>query len=114
MLTKRTRDVVPHYNCHGMTFAARRTAISASSEVQKILNEDGYVEVKENCLIPGDIMLYIAPDGDIEHSATVVAITEKPFMPIVVSKWGIGFEAMHAANHCPYNMQHARYYRIIQ
>jgi hypothetical protein len=31
------------YNCHGLTFAARRTSIS--NGVEKILSEDRYVEV---------------------------------------------------------------------
>src|SRR5262245_35364311 len=33
------------FNCHGLTFASRRTWIDKSGEVQKILDDDGYVEV---------------------------------------------------------------------
>ena len=41
------------YNCHGLTFASRRTCINTPSEVQKTLDEDGYkkIEMKENILL---------------------------------------------------------------
>src|ERR1700761_7362541 len=33
------------YNCHGMTFASRRTGIYDTNEIIKILKEDNYVEI---------------------------------------------------------------------
>jgi len=60
------------YNCHGLTFAARRTGISDSAVVQKILTEDGYEQINDRrSLSPGDIVLYISSiNNDIEHSVT--------------------------------------------
>jgi len=46
------------YNCHGMTFATRRTAIEYAEEINKILDEDDYEEVAAKEVIVGDIALY--------------------------------------------------------
>ena len=42
------------YNCHGLVFASRRAAIYRVEEVHKILNEDGYSEIKARTTMPGD------------------------------------------------------------
>lgn len=64
------------YNCHGLTFASRRTRIWDPAEVQKILNEDGYKRVEVYADISaGDIAIYRAPvvsGGSIDHSGIVV------------------------------------------
>src|SRR3972149_1987902 len=59
------RDVIflgvpsPVYNCHGLTFASRRTAIFEHREIMKILSEDDYQEVEnENDVQIGDIIIY--------------------------------------------------------
>jgi hypothetical protein len=110
----RGNEVVPHYNCHGLTFASRRTAVEDSAEVRKIIGEDGYTEVVGGDVLPGDVILYVSPeDGDVEHSGIIVALGVAPlYIPMVVSKWGKGFEVVHAANYCPYTFGHAKYYRI--
>jgi hypothetical protein len=113
---QRGEDIVPHYNCHGLTFASRRTAVNDSLEVRKVISEDKYLKVDEKRVMPGDVIVYVsAADGDLEHSGVVVAVGEPPFnIPQVVSKWGKGFEVVHAANYCPYNYGGAEYYRIVK
>ncbi len=105
------------YNCHGMTFACRRTGIQDYSEIVKILQQDSYKEIEEisNVCI-GDIILYYDSDGEeVEHSGIIV---KEPCavlgIPIVLSKWGKYKEAIHPANNCPYNFSGAKYYRIIE
>ena len=97
-----------------MTFANRRTEIDDPKEVKRIIIEDEYDEVAEHQVLPGDIMLYFAESGDVEHSGIVV---EKPTattlnIPLVYSKWGGFWEVIHWANDCPYDMSRAKYYRI--
>src|SRR5687767_9951314 len=54
----RRSEPTPHYNCHGMTFASRRTGVFESRVVQQILNDDCYREVPEASVLPGDVILY--------------------------------------------------------
>lgn len=104
----------PRYNCHGMTFASRRTGIFDRAAINQILDDDGYLEVSASQALPGDIIIYFAPDGDPEHSGIVVsAPTSELRVPQVVSKWGKYYEFVHWANNCPYSFATARYYRII-
>src|SRR5262249_50698196 len=82
------RDVGPsaRYNCHGLTFAARRTGIASSAQVQRILNHDGYRELKmTERPSPGDIAIY-REDGDIVHSGIVLGFKDN--VPLVLGKWG--------------------------
>ena len=100
------------YNCHGMTFASRRTGIYEISWLKTILTEDGWVELPKDQVLPGDIILYIN-DGDIEHSGVVVSWPEPPLgIPMVYSKWGRASEMLHSATDCPYNSAALKYYRI--
>lgn len=105
---------IPIYNCHGLTFASRRSRIWQTPAVQDILRDDHYEQVSQDEVQPGDIILYIsADDGDFEHSGVVVEPPTAPlFVPRVWSKWGSGAEAVHFANDCPYDFSQARYYRI--
>lgn len=114
-LTSKVRsDPCPRYNCHGMTFATSRTSIPESSEVRAILVDDGYIEVRVEDVLPGDVILYIDDSGDIEHSGVVVQAPSDSELkvPIVCSKWGKGSEVVHPGNHCPYNFAGAKYYRV--
>lgn len=102
------------YNCHGLSFACRRTRIVSSAALQLILRDDDYQEVSFKEVREGDVILYIGEDGDIEHSGIVVSEPDPQFgMPNVVSKWGSGPEFVHAANNCPYDISRARCYRIL-
>jgi hypothetical protein len=97
------------YNCHGLTFASRRTWISKATEVAKILRDDDYValpDVKD--VLPGDIVVYLQ-NGDVEHSGIVI---KSGFVPTVLSKWGPAHEVLHLVNDCPYDSMQVSYYRI--
>jgi hypothetical protein len=121
-LKSRFRDVRyctpinPTYNCHGMTFASKRTWVYQTSDIHTILNEDGYTEVKPSAdaVMPGDILLYFAQDGDIEHSATVLSWSKTDVSPLVLSKWGIFTEVVHWAHVTPYVYSYAKYFRITK
>lgn len=107
------RPVLPSskYNCHGLTFASRRTKIAEAQEVLKILKDDDYTVVPAGKVLPGDIAVYYK-DGDVDHSGIVVQI-EAPFnVPIILSKWGFLQEAVHRVANCPYDASNVIYYRI--
>jgi len=104
------------YNCHGMTFASRRCFIGEPQEVSKILNEDDYIEIKNIAhVLPGDVIIYYATDGDLQHSGTVIQEPKTPFyIPLIISKWGSYSEVIHYSNICPYDMDNIKFYRILQ
>ena len=73
------RNVGPsaRYNCHGLTFAARRTGISDPAQVQKIILDDGYTELPmSEAPSAGDIAIY-REDGDIIHSGIVIGTKDE-------------------------------------
>jgi hypothetical protein len=102
------------YNCHGMTFASRRTGIYETSEIQKILSDDQYSEIKPSDVLPGDVIIYY-DHGDAEHSGIVLTSPQDSLLrvPRVLSKWGKASECIHWANHGPYNFGSVKYFRII-
>ena len=104
----------PVYNCHGMTFASRRTCVFRDEDVQVILRDDGYAEVSLEHVKPGDVVLYFE-DGSIEHSGIVVDVPRtRPLMPTVCSKWAKYSEVIHSANDCPYKLMQRKYYRVME
>jgi len=98
------------YNCHGLTFASRRTFIWLSEEITKILDDDGYEKVDRQYVLAGDIVVYYATTGDAEHSGVVVEVDQ--FGPKILSKWGQSHEVVHREGDCPYNVPDVRFYRI--
>lgn len=61
----------PSYNCHGLTFASRRTGIFRDTEVKKILDDD-YMEIKSaKDVWIGDIIVYVDIKG-YTHSGIVI------------------------------------------
>ena len=102
------------YNCHGLTFASRRTGIHDTSEVDAILDHDSWESVDVDEVLPGDIVLYFdAQDGDLEHSAIVISVPEPlTKVPMVISKWGAFSEVVHPANKCPYNLNDRKFFRM--
>jgi|SRR5208282_140999 len=105
------------YNCHGLTFAARRTGISGSAVVQKILTEDGYERINDRSTVcPGDIILYISPiTNEIEHSGIVVdADPTDPLRLRILSKWGSAHEVIHSMGDCPYDARNLAFYRMTR
>jgi hypothetical protein len=111
-VTKRT-TATHLYNCHGLSFAGRRTRITDSKVISLILTEDEYEEVQEKQAIPGDLIIYFGEDGDFEHSGIVVEPWKSPLeRPKIMSKWGSGPEFVHNVANCgKYNGANVRYYR---
>ena len=100
------------YNCHGMTFANRRTGIYEIESINSILVDDKYIEVKIGEISPGDIVLYFSENGDIEHSGIVSSITLGDINDIkIISKWGVAYETIHSLYNCPYEKRFIRFYR---
>lgn len=111
--TKAThRNVGPsaRYNCHGLTFAARRTGISDPAQIARILRDDGYEKLSFGTApSPGDIAIY-QEDGDIIHSGLVVEL--RGDTPRVLGKWGDCHEVIHDVRDCPYGTAAVAYYRL--
>ncbi len=100
------------YNCHGMTFASRRTAIYEPGEVDKILADDSYKDVLLNDVKPGDVVLYCREEEAI-HSGIVTHV-ERGFPPRVwvCSKWGHLNEVVHPVEKSRYS-EGVKYKRVI-
>jgi len=98
------------YNCHGLSFASRRTWIDDSQEIAKILEDDEYDRVLYGEVQPGDVAIYHV-DGDAEHSGIVVSV-DNLGVPSILSKWGPCHEVVHKVPRCPYDSQNVVYYRI--
>ncbi|MHB0914213.1 MAG: hypothetical protein ACYC5A_02145 [Thermoleophilia bacterium] len=102
------------YNCHGLTFASRRTQIFTNDAINQILQEDGYEEVRFENVIVGDVIVYYGELGDIEHSGIVISLElfeGRINVPIVCSKWGSYNEIIHKFDECPYE-PNVKFYRI--
>jgi len=101
------------YNCHGLTFASKRTCISEVADLEMVLKEDDYREIDFNETLPGDIVLYFSENGDIEHSGILVDVNEggDVRVPKIISKWGDAYEVIHIFSDCPYNFSKVKYYR---
>jgi hypothetical protein len=105
------------YNCHGLTFASRRTGVSYPEVVRRILDEDEYVKVDKDEVKPGDVVVYVAENGDVEHSGIVIEVpaprANPPRLGIrIISKWGEGHEVIHFIGHDPYESTNLEFYRI--
>lgn len=111
---KRRSDPTPFYNCHGLTFASRRTGVFESDTVRQILTEDGYVEMTREEVMAGDVIIYFDDSGDFEHSGIVISPPgpDNFYVPLVCSKWGKYAELLHQGNNCPYNFGKIKYYRL--
>jgi hypothetical protein len=103
------------YNCHGLTFGARRSSIL--SDVDMILEDDDYAAVEYGDVLPGDIVVYYSTGkkggvaGDPEHSGIVVERTLLNSIK-VLSKWGYGDERVHWLKECDYDVDDIRFFRI--
>jgi hypothetical protein len=107
----------PLYNCHGLTFAARRTQVDGSNEtIRFILEEDGYVPLtKGEKPRPSDVVVYYDDRGEVLHSGIIVSISESlglSTVPRVWSKWGKCHEVIHALSDCPYDSNNVLFYRM--
>jgi len=99
------------YNCHGLTFACRRTGIFDDHVVESILKEE-YREIKERKDVQsGDIVVY-RDTGVILHSALVVYIETMPHNIKVLSKDVKYKEIEHYVDRSPFNHGEKKFYRI--
>jgi hypothetical protein len=112
----RSTEPTAMYNCHGLTFASRRTGITRPGQIRTILKDDEYQPVKNKDLEIGDIAIYVDQSGDIFHSGIIVRLQELHGIkvPWVLSKWGDGHEAVHKLRDCPYDPSIIEYYRIVK
>lgn len=85
-------EMSPVYNCHGLTFASRRTRITDAKSIERILLDDEWIEIDLPTVLPGDIVIYFSDEGDPNHSGVVVET--KPLFRIC-SKWGSAGEYLH-------------------
>lgn len=95
------------YNCHGMTFAARRTQIPDPEVVPAILEDDGYARVSPGSVREGDVAVYY--DGrEVAHTGVVLQVEADERLlghgraARVMSKWGSAGEYVHYAHESPY------------
>jgi hypothetical protein len=95
------------YNCHGMTFAFRRTQILVPDIVEKILEDDGYHRIRLSEVMPGDLVVYYE-GSEVSHSGIVIDVESDDRLvgggkaAKVMSKWGPGGEYIHYAAECEY------------
>ena len=113
----RTTSPCGIYNCHGLTFASRRTAIVSTEEIYKILSDDGYVQIARGDVQPGDVIVYFASrdaGSEAEHSGIVVSVEMAGITRNlrVLSKWGRAHELIHPEFVEEYAHTHVRYFRI--
>src|SRR6266404_2006194 len=102
----RPRSLTATYNCIGMAFANRRTWIEPE-HVPMILADDGYAEVAvPAAVMPGDLVIYQDPAGEITHVAVVVS--NRPNLEngssniLVLSQWGLDGEYLHDYTDVPH------------
>ncbi len=96
-----TRSLSATYNCFGMVFASRRTAITAPQELGHILHDDGYRRVSTRAEVKvGDVVVYRhAPGAEIAHVGIVIHVEHRlgqaDVTITVLSQWGRDGEYIH-------------------
>jgi hypothetical protein len=101
----------PIYNCHGLTFASRRTRVVDPRSISRILQDDGWVEIEMKEVLAGDVVVYYSLDGDPNHSGIVISM-DALGIPEICSKWGSAGEFNHKlADHPAIYGPNTRFYR---
>ena len=97
----RVSELCPVYNCHGLTFASRRTQVDEAgvTTIAKILKDDGFQEVPEPQTRIGDVVIYYDEGGAAQHSGIVIG-RDAMNCPKIWSKWGKGYEWTHPLGIC--------------
>lgn len=90
------------YNCYGMVFASRRTAILDDEQIPGILKDDGYAEISEASARPGDLVVYRDRHLGLLHVAVICRRDEKLSTLFALSKWNsvAGEDEHHIHHHC--------------
>ncbi|MBL7140446.1 MAG: hypothetical protein ISS74_06005 [Planctomycetes bacterium] len=100
------RPASGQYNCHGLTFANRRTGIYNPKDVEAILSDDGYRRISAAEAQPGDIVT--CHDGtEVSHTAVITRIERSEALiggqaVWLLSKWGQAGEYLHTLGEGPY------------
>ena len=101
------RSAASVYNCAGMVFASRRTAIDIDL-VRRILKEDGYRQIASEDMQMGDIVLYADQSQRVSHVGMIASMHVGMIasMPVerqgqlnpvrILSQWGSDGEYFHA------------------
>jgi hypothetical protein len=90
------------YNCHGLTFASRRTCLHTTADLKRIMADDRYEELQQKDVMAGDIVVYFSDSGDANHSGIVTSYDPNhDAAPLVCSKWGRAGEFLHSLHSCP-------------
>jgi hypothetical protein len=98
------------YNCFGLVWASRRTAVYDEGAISQILKDDGYRQLLPGGTPqPGDIVLYRNSNSTM-HAAIVMELRQlQPdgsMIPWVLSKWGNVFgEDFHAIQNIPKDLE---------
>lgn len=109
----RVNDICPVYNCHGLTFASRRTQVaSETATIAMILEDDGFEEIPERDAKIGNVVVYYEDNGRPEHSGIVIGRQPAFDIPLIWSKWGKGYEVVHPLGACLWGGMTKRFYRI--
>ena len=101
------------YNCFGLVWASRRTAIYDEPAVKNILQDDGYRELQNNeSPSPGDVALYYdAQRKSILHVGLICELRQlyagseesRQRIPWILSKWNdTSGEVLHHFNEVPW------------
>ena len=96
------------YNCFGLVWASRRTAIYEEESISQIIEEDGYRQLRtDEQPQPGDVVLYLHLSGEIRdtlHAAIILKLEQRGLgrVPLVLSKWNDVFgEDIHEIRDVP-------------
>jgi hypothetical protein len=95
------------YNCYGLVFAARRSAVVDEEDVQAILEDDGYRSLPWDpaAWMVGDVVLYRNDTGELSHVGIVARKTEDfttgNIKVDVLSAWGESGEYFHPIDLVP-------------
>lgn len=105
LLWKNRKGPCGGYNCYGMVFASRRTAISEDERIPDILEDDGFRCVSEQDARPGDIVFYRDRKYGRFHVALVMRReqgTGSMSALFALSKWNDAFgeDEHNVAHHC--------------
>jgi hypothetical protein len=114
-LARLRRSPTGQYNCHGLTFANRRTGIHSPEEVKKVLHDDGYRQIGWAHVEVGDLATYYDA-GEIAHTGIVVRVERSGDLirgqaVWIMSKWGQAGEYIHPAKHGPYAEHELTFWR---
>lgn len=97
------------YNCHGLTFANRRTGIYDPQLIELLLQDDGFRKIGLRQVEPVDLVVYY-DEGEVSHTGIVLEVIEgePPSLRVarLVSKWGQAGEFIHTVTEGEYR-EHA-------